>query len=170
VTVNATGTGNTIYPWPSAVDSWLTNASGVATFSLSSTMPEPKTITAVVNGLITLDDTPVVTVVKGRTNVFIGGADPEPSTAGVPFVVQVTVGGALGSRPTGGTVSVSSNLEPDAGCDAVPITPGGDSYSTATCQMSLSIVSTHMLTATYSGDSQFEGSSSSAVEHVVIAP
>jgi hypothetical protein len=36
--------------------------------------------------------------------------------------------------------------------------------------MSLSIVSTHMLTATYSGDSQFEGSSSTEVEHVVIAP
>jgi hypothetical protein len=28
----------------------------------------------------------------------------------------------------------------------------------------------HMLTATYSGDGQFEGSSSNELEHVVIAP
>jgi hypothetical protein len=66
---------------------------------------------------------------------------------------------------------VSSNLEPDAGCDAAPISAAGESYSTAICEMSLSIVSTHMLTATYSGDSQFEGSSSTgALEHVVIGP
>jgi len=32
------------------------------------------------------------------------------------------------------------------------------------------VVSTHMLTATYSGDIQFEGNSSTAVEHVVVAP
>jgi hypothetical protein len=66
---------------------------------------------------------------------------------------------------------VSSTLEPDAGCDAAPISAAGESYSTAICEMSLSIVSTHMLTATYSGDSQFEGSSSTgALEHVVIGP
>jgi large repetitive protein len=170
VTLNATGTGNTVRPWPSALDSWMTNASGVATFSLSSTVPEDKTITAVVNGVLNLDDTPVVTVVKGLSIVGLGNIVPEPSTAGQPFVVTVSVSGERGSRPTGGTVAVSSNLEPDAGCDAVPLSPGGDTYSTATCEMSLSIVSTHMLTATYSGDSQFEGSSSSEVQHVVIAP
>ena len=170
VTLNATGTGNTVRPWPSALDSWMTNASGVATFALSSTMPEPKTITATVNGVMNLDDTPVITVVKARSDVFIGSVDPEPSTAGEPFLVHVTVTGERGSRPTGGTVSVSSNLEPDAGCEAAPVSPAGESFSTATCEMSLSIVSTHMLTATYSGDSQFEGSTGTALEHVVIAP
>lgn len=134
VNVSATGTGNTIYPWPSALDSWLTNASGVATFSLSSTDPGAKTVTALVNGVITLDDAPVITVVKALSNVFIGGADPEPSTAGEPFLVTVTVGGQNGSRPTGGTVSVSSNLEPNAGCEA-PVSPASDSHSTATCEM-----------------------------------
>ena len=62
-----------------------------------------------------------------------------------------------------------SNLEPDAGCDA-PLGPGGSTYSVASCQMSLSTVSTHMLTATYSGDTQYEGSTSNEVEHVVTAP
>ena len=167
VTLSATGSGNTVGPWP-AFDSGITNASGVATFSFSSTVPEAKTITVAANGVI-LEHTPIITVVKSRSFVGIGNIVPEPSTAGETFQLTVGVGGERGSRPTGGTVSVSSDLEPDAGCNAVPVVY--DVYTTtATCEMSLSMVSTHMLTATYSGDSQFEGSSSTAVEHVVIAP
>ncbi|MDQ3672994.1 MAG: Ig-like domain-containing protein [Gemmatimonadota bacterium] len=168
VTVNATGSGNTIRPWPSA-EMATTNVNGVATFAFSSTMPEPKTITALVNG-IPLDDSPVITVVKSQTSVFIRSFDPEPSTAGEPFVVTVSIAGERGMRPEAGTVSVRSNLEPEAGCDAAPVSPVGETLSEATCEMTLSVVSTHMLTATYSGDSQFEGNTSTAAEHVVIAP
>jgi len=163
VTVNATGTGNTIVPWP-AFDSKITNAGGMATFALSSTMPELKTVTAVANGVV-LDDNPVITVVKSSTFVFLRGGEPNPSTAGQTFVVSVGVGSGSGMIAEGGTVSVQSNLEPGAGCDAAPVSAGE-----ATCEMTLSVVSTHMLTATYSGDIQFEGNSSTAVEHVVIAP
>jgi hypothetical protein len=163
VAVNATGTGNTIGPWP-AFDSKITNASGMATFALSSTMPELKTVTAVANG-VALDDNPVITVVKSFTIVFLRGGEPNPSTAGQTFVVSVGVGGVSGMRAEGGTVSVRSNLEPGAGCDAAPVSAGQ-----ATCEMTLNVVSTHMLTATYSGDIQFEGNTSTAVEHVVIAP
>jgi len=168
VALNATGSGNTIGPWPS-VESGITNASGVATFSFGSTVPEAKTITATANG-ISLDAAPVITVVKALSVLGIVNIVPAPSAAGETFVVSVSIGGERGSRPTGGTIAVSSNLEPDAGCDAAPVSPTGETYSTATCEMTLSIVSTHMLTATYSGDSQFEGSSGLAVEHVVIAP
>ena len=163
VTVNATGTGNSIVPWP-AFDSKITNASGMATFALSSSMPELKTVTVVANG-VPLDDTPVITVVKSQTFVSIGRIDPDPSTAGQTLMVSVGVGGQNLTRPEGGTVSVQSNLEPGAGCDAAPVIAGA-----ATCEMTLNVVSTHMLTATYSGDIQFEGSFSTAVEHVVIAP
>jgi hypothetical protein len=132
-------------------------------------MPEPKTITAVANG-VALDDSPVITVIKSQTFVGMRSFDPEPSTAGETVVVTVVIGGERGMRPEGGTVSVSSNLEPGAGCDAAPVSPAGESFSEATCEMTFNVVSTHMLTATYSGDSQFEGNTSTAVEHVVIAP
>jgi hypothetical protein len=109
----------------------------------------------------------VITVVKSRSFIGTTNIVPEPSTSGETFVVTVVVGGERGMRPTGGMVAVSSNLEPDAGCDAAPVSSEG----VATCELSLSIVSTHLLHATYSGDSQFEGSSSTQdVEHVVIAP
>ncbi|MFL5535594.1 MAG: Ig-like domain-containing protein, partial [Gemmatimonadales bacterium] len=167
VAVTATGTGNSIAPWPSA-ESGITNSSGVATFSFASTVPEAKTITATANGVI-LEATPVLTVLKGVSLVGVREIVPEPSTAGETIVVTVFVGGERGTRPTGGTVAVSSNLEPDAGCDAAPVSPEGGTVASATCEMTLSIVSTHMLSATYSGDSQYEGSSGTAVEHVVIA-
>jgi hypothetical protein len=168
VTVNATGTGNTISPWPS-VESRITNASGVATFSFGSTVPEAKTITAAANA-VTLEHTQVITVIKGLSSTQIRNIVPEPSTSGETFLVTVGIIGERGGIPTAGTVAVSSNLEPDAGCDAAPVSSDGQT-TTATCEMSLSIVSTHMLDATYSGDSQFEGSSNTVdVEHVVIAP
>ena len=120
---------------------------------------------------VTLDDSPVITVVKSQTSVGIRSIDPEPSTAGETVLVTVAVSGQQLMRPAGGTVSVRSNLEPEAGCDAAPVSQGDEfTGSTATCEMTLSVVSTHMLTATYSGDGQFEGSTSTAVEHVVIAP
>ena len=169
VTLGASGSGNTISEWPGR-DSGTTDARGMATFSFSSTIPEPKIITATVNDVASLENTQLITVVKAISFVGIIAADPEPSAAGETFVVTVSLGGEHGSRPTGGTVTVSSNLEPEAGCDAGPVIPAGETYSTASCEMSLTIVSTHMLTATYSGDSQFEGSTGTAVEHVVIAP
>jgi hypothetical protein len=168
VTVTASGTGNDIGPSPS-FDSKITNASGMATFALSSTMPEVKTVTAVANG-VPLAATPVITVVKSQTFVGMRSFDPEPSMAGETVVVTAVVSGVLGMRPEGGTVSVRSNLEPEAGCDAVPVSPAGSTYSEATCEMTLNVVSTHILTATYSGDIQFEPNTSTAVEHVVIAP
>jgi Bacterial Ig-like domain (group 1)/Bacterial Ig-like domain (group 3) len=165
VTLNATGSGNTIYPWP-AFDAGTTDAKGMAKFALSSTVPEAKTITASANG-VELEQTALVTVVKSRSFIGVARADPEPSVSGETVVVTVGVGGERGMWPTGGTVAVYSNLEPDAGCDAAPV----NSEGVATCEMSLSIVSTHLLHATYSGDSQFEPSSSTQdLEHVVIAP
>ena len=165
VTVNATGTGNRIVPWPS-FDSNITNASGMATFALISTMPEPKTVTAVANG-VPLDDTPVITVVKSFTFVFLRGGEPNPSTAGQTFVVAVGVGGVSGMRAGGGHCirAVESGARGRMRRRSGQPCPGQ-----ATCEMTLNVVSTHMLTATYSGDIQFEGNSSTAVEHVVIAP
>jgi Bacterial Ig-like domain (group 1)/Bacterial Ig-like domain (group 3) len=167
VTLSASGTGNTIIPWPSVYSS-VTDANGIATFQFSSTVAEAKTLTAAVNG-VALQQTGTITVVKAVSFIGLITAAPEPSTAGQTVQVTVAIGGPQLSRPSGGTVSVSSNLEPDAGCDAVPLTV--DQYSSsATCEMTLTVISTHLLSATYSGDSQFEGSSSTPVEHVVIAP
>jgi hypothetical protein len=167
VALSATGTGNTIIPWPS-VESGITNANGIATFQFSSSIPETKTITAAVNG-VPLEHTQEISVLKAASFVGVIAAVPEPSTSGETFQVTVVIAGERGTRPTGGTVTVSSNLEPNAGCDAVPLRPD-NLESFATCEMSLTVVSTHQLNATYSGDAQFEGSTGSPVEHVVIAP
>jgi Bacterial Ig-like domain (group 1) len=168
VSLNAAGTANTILPFPSG-DARITDTSGTARFSFSSTVPETKTITATVNDVLALEDARVITVTKGSSFIGIISAAPEPSTAGEPVVVTVALGGERGTYPAGGTVAVHSNLEPDAGCDAAPVMFDGH-FSSAKCEMSLSIVSTHLLNATYSGDSQYEGSSGTPVEHVVIAP
>ena len=108
-------------------------------------------------------------VMKAASFVGIIAAVPDPSTSGETFRVTVVIAGERGTRPTGGTVAVSSNLEPDVGCDAAPLTPDVNE-SFATCEMSLTTVGTHTLKATYSGDAEFEGNTATPVEHVVIAP
>jgi Big-like domain-containing protein len=156
VTLTASGTGNTI----TAV-SPTTNAEGKATFTFRSTVADDKTITAKAGG-VTLNDTEVITVFVRSSTTTITSIDPEPSTAGQSIRVTVTVSGQGGGTPTG-TVNVSSDQE-TGGCTAAPLNNG-----TATCDFVLSMVGQQTIRAAYSGDGQFDESTTSA-QHQVNAP
>jgi hypothetical protein len=157
VTLSVTGTGNTITP-----ESVNSDAGGVATFSVTSTVAETKTVTATAGG-VKLNHTVTLTVFLRSSSTEITAIDPEPSTAGQTLTVTVKVTGDAGT-PTG-TVAVFSNQEA-GGCDAAPINADG----VATCDFALSIVGTHTINAAYSGDSQYQDSSDpDGQQHEVIA-
>ena len=156
VTLTSTGTGNTITP-----ESATTDASGVATFTFSSTVAERKTITAKAGG-VTLLDTEVISVLTHASVTEITRIAPEPSTSGQVIRVTVSVTGQGGGTPTG-TVAIFSTLE-TGGCDTAPINAAG----IATCEFPLSVVDTHGINAVYSGDDQFE-ESADAQDHEVVS-
>jgi hypothetical protein len=118
----------------------------VATFSFSSTVAEPKTITVVVGG-VTLHDTPAIRVFLQPTTTQIA-ISPETSTAGQSIHVTWTVTGA-GGTPTG-TMSISSLDETGVGC-SVPVGQGF-------CDFVLNTPTVHHISASYSGDGQFDES------------
>ena len=158
VSLNATGSDNTITP-----ESATTDASGVATFTFSSTTAGAKTITATAGG-VTLSHTEGITVVTNASTTTITSIDPESSVAGESISVTVTVTGEGGGTPTG-TVAVFSEQE-TGGCDAAPL----DSKGVATCDFPLNVVGTQNIEATYSGDGAFEESSDpDGQQHVVNA-
>jgi hypothetical protein len=147
VTLSATGEGNTITP-----GSDLTDANGVATFTFSSVITGDKIISATAGG-VTLDDTEVITVFPRTSTTEILSIDPEPSRSGQTFTVTVRVTGEDGGTPTG-TVAVFSQQVAGSGCDAAPLNDG-----TAVCTFALDEPGFHLISAVYSGDGQFEGSS-----------
>ncbi|HEX5963878.1 MAG TPA: Ig-like domain-containing protein [Gemmatimonadales bacterium] len=151
VSVTSSGTGNEIVPATST-----TNNNGVATFSFRSTVSESKTIT-VVAGAITLNDQPVVTVFQSLSTTQITRHDPNPSTSGQTVHVEFTVTGEGGGTPAG-EVSIFS-LQEIGGC-TVPVSQGF-------CDFTLSVVGTHTIGASYSGDPQFQDSFAS-VQHEVV--
>jgi Big-like domain-containing protein len=154
VVPSATGNGNKFTP-----TSATTNQNGVAKFTFSSTVAGDKTISATAGG-VGLDDTEVISVFARSSSIEITGDDNDPSAPGEPFTVtfQVTVTGP--GTPTG-TVTIFS-LEEAGGC-TVPV---GDGQ----CTFAFNNPGLHQLLATYSGDSQFEGSSDDiGVGHTVEA-
>jgi hypothetical protein len=156
VTPTASGTGNTFTP-----TSATTGQNGVASFTFSSTVAENKTIT-VTAGTVTLDDKPVVSVLRLTSTISITSDEPDPSTSGASIHVtfEVHVGGGT---PTG-TVDIFSLEEPGAGCT---ITDQQVDLTQGSCDFTLTAVGTHRLEAIYSGDTQFEESSAAGVNHVV---
>jgi hypothetical protein len=159
VTVTATsdGTGDSFSP-----TSAVTDDDGVATFSFSSTASGRKTITVVAGG-VTLHDTPVITVILRPSTTTITGISPEPSTAGQSIHVTWSVTGN-GGTPTG-TVTVSSSLEATGDqCTNVPVSQGA-------CDITLNTAGNHQISASYSGDAQFEDSGDQKMHTVVpVAP
>jgi hypothetical protein len=150
VTAASDGTGNSFSPASATTDD-----NGVATFSFSSTVAERKTITVTAGG-VTLHDTPVITVFLRPTTTQIA-ITPEPSTSGQPVHVTWTVTGS-GGTPTG-TMTISSLDEAGAGC-AVPVGQGF-------CDFILNAPPTvHHISASYSGDGQFQESTDSELHTV----
>jgi hypothetical protein len=79
-----------------------------------------------------------------------------PSTFGEPVTLTATVAPAGPPAPTG-TVSFTSNGTAISGCTALPLT----SSLTAVCMTSTLAVGTDAIMATYSGDTNYSGSSGS---------
>ena len=154
VTLASSGTGNTINPASAS-----TNAAGVATFAFSSTVAEAKTITATAGGVV-LDQTATVSVGKANSTTRITSDEPDASIVNDDVRVEYTVTGSGGGTPTGTvTVTVSGGTETCSGTVA-------DGF----CSIKLVVPGNRrQLTATYSGDERFNGSSDNE-NHRVNAP
>ena len=85
----------------------------------------------------------------------------DPSQVGA----QVTYTAAVAPIPAGGTVAFADGVAGIAGCGAVPVDAGGD----ATCQVTYPAVGDNSIVATYSGDPNTRGSTSSALGQTVAA-
>jgi CSLREA domain-containing protein len=100
-----------------------------------------------------------ITISKANTTTSITADTPDPSTSGnavaVSYSVAVTAPGA--GTPTGNvTISVSGGSETCTGTVAA-----------GSCNITLTTTGTRNLTATYAGDTNFNGSTSSTESHVV---
>ena len=100
VTLHATGAGNTVLQ-----PSELTNADGVATGTLSSTVPGVKVVSAVINGEVEMSQTAEVTVTAaGATTITpIAGTNGQTGRVSQELAVQpaVRVTNALGEPVAG---------------------------------------------------------------------
>jgi len=105
VALAMTGTGNTI-----TQPVGTTNASGVATGTVSSTKAEAKTISATLNGTIAVTQTAALTVTAGTAVSLSVTGIANPSTVGTPTNVVVTALDQFGNVATGylGTVHFTS--------------------------------------------------------------
>src|SRR2546426_1046021 len=129
VVLTATGTGNTLTQ-PAAP----TDANGVATGSLTSTVAGSKTVTAAIAG-VTATQTALVTVTAGAATQLAFSVQPTNAAAGATLTpaVQVTARDAQGNVATGftGTVTV-----------ALGVNPGGATVSGTTSVAAVSGVAT----------------------------
>ncbi len=128
------------------------NPSGVATFSTAGLAAGTHTITAVYSGdsnYAGSNGTTSHTVNKANTTTMITSDLPDPSVVGQPVVVNFTV---IANPPGGGTptgnVTVSDGA---ASCTG--------SVAAGTCTLTPTTAGAKTLTATYAGDSNFNGSS-----------
>jgi hypothetical protein len=113
--VSASGTGNTITQ-PASV----TDANGVATGSLSSTVAGLKTVSATANG-VAITQTAGVTVTSGAPAALAFIVQPTNTTAGgtITPAVQVEIRDQFGNRATGATNAVTLDIGTNPGGGAL---------------------------------------------------
>lgn len=105
------------------------------------------------------------TVGKSSTSTSLGVSNASPNTGdSVTYTATVTPGHS-GTTAPGGTVTFLDNGSPIGSCSAQPVSAGQ-----ATCTLSYADAGSHSITATYNGDGNFSGSSSSASAVNVQAP
>lgn len=153
VSLESSGSGNTFN-----AASAPTASNGVATFTFSSTVAETKTITATAGGVV-ITNQATITVSKASSTTRITRDEPDRSTSGDVVTVEFTVTGS-GGTPTG-TVTITASGGSET-CSA----------SVAAGQCDVTLVTTgnpRVLTATYSGDDRFNGSTDTE-NHRVDAP
>ncbi|HSD32084.1 MAG TPA: Ig-like domain-containing protein, partial [Gemmatimonadales bacterium] len=145
VVLSASGTGNTL-----TQPSGPTDANGVATGTLSSTVAGSKTITAVVNG-VTITQQPVVTVaagaISGSQTTILAAPAAIVQTTGVS-TISVTVKDAFGNPVSGAAVTLAAT-----GSGNSLTQPSGPTGATgiATGTLSSSVLGNKVVTATAGG-------------------
>ncbi len=150
VILAATGSGNTLTQ-PGAT----TNASGVATGTLSSTIAETKSVSATINSVAITQTTSVI-VTPASTTTTITADTPDPSVVGEAVTVTFTVT-STGGTPTG-NVTVSDGVQ---SCNAT--------VAVGSCPIAFNSAGARTVTATYAGDGNFAASTSAGVAHTVNA-
>jgi protocatechuate 3,4-dioxygenase beta subunit len=127
-----------------------TNASGATTGSVSYATAGAKTVSATVNGTLSLSQTASITVNPAPTTVTFN--PPGAATAGVAFSVTATVApnSPSGGTPTG-TITVGD------GTDQCAI-----SLPATSCLLTLNATGSVLVTASYGGDANYQASSKSA--------
>jgi hypothetical protein len=162
VTLSVSGTGNTITPATAS-----TTASGLTTFTFSSTVAEVKTITAIAEGVIIADQA-AVTVQKASSTIEITDEGEDPSTVGQEIEIEFVVTGTNGNTPTGEVVVTLTNgpetcnatlSEGRGSCRLTPATAGPDGNNNR-----------RDITATYGGNTQFSSDSDTENHRVIAAP
>jgi hypothetical protein len=122
----------------------------------------PKTITATYSGDSNyLSSTDTAThAVKNLSTTVITSSSPDPSVPGGLVLVSVTVSGP-GVPPTGPVVITGGS-----GCTTGGLVANGPSSATASCSVTFTTAGAKTLTATFSEDANYVGSTGSA-SHVV---
>ena len=133
------------------------NGSGVAVLVYAGLNAGTDSIVATYGGSGTLagsTSNTVMQVVHPASSTTAVTSSLNPSTFGESVTITATVSPAGPPAPTG-TVSFTSNAVAISGCTAVPLT----SQLTAVCTTSALAVGTDAIVATYSGDTNYSGSS-----------
>ncbi len=140
-------------------------ATATATCSLTPSTSGAKTLTATYGGDAAFNGssgTASHTVNKANSTTTITSDTPDPSIIGSAVSVGVSVTRASGSLTPGGTVTVSDGTVTSAPCALA----GSFGTATATCSLTPSTAGVKTLTATYGGNTAFNGSSGTAAHTV----
>jgi uncharacterized repeat protein (TIGR03803 family) len=164
----STPTGNVVFKSNgTSIGSAPLDGHGVATLDYVFLSLGTFSLTAVYQGSATLapsTSNTVQQVVQGLSSVTTVHSVPNPSTVGQQVTITATVGPNGPPMPTG-TVNFTSNGGQISGCALVPLSSGS-----AQCVTSALDVGTDAVVATYSGDTNYAGSSGTLAQIVNPVP
>ena len=145
----------------------VTLVGGVATCTTTALTVGAHSITGVYNGsssyLTSTSSVLTETVNQGSTTAVVGSSlNPSVSGQAVTYTATVTVVAPAAGTPTG-TVNFEDGGVTIAGCGAKALAAAG----TATCAVTYAGAGTHSITAIYSGNASFAGSTSPALTQTV---
>lgn len=162
-----TDTTVTFYDGATVLGTGTLNASGVATFTTSTTTPLPlgkNSITATYTDTnnVTGTSTPLIQVVQQNTSTVVT-SNPNPSTYGQAVVFTATVTATGIQAPTGTVTFYDGTTK--LGTD--PLVTTGTTAAAATLSISTLAVGTHSITAVYNNDANDVTSTSPIYSQVV---
>ena len=155
-----------------ALASNVTLIAGVATFQTSTLSIGTHTITATYRGDSTLGDstsTAVLQVINGQATTTVVGSGTNPSLTNNTVTFTATVTPTGGGTPTGTVTYLDANSTSDGNTVLGTVTLGAFGI-VPSIFVPLQFSGTHTITAVYSGDSIFSGSTSTAVQQQVNNP